>query len=650
MYKSVFSRLPSSLILTTLVICLIATAEGGPTRRRSQSNQASLPSRSLLDLRGSDNTIPSSPPWFYPNAFQAWPDCVSSQLGSCLWDTSQLENCSATKCVLLFFGGCTTTATLVNQDCFCTGLSYPTCAGSCITSIERPELLNYMNSTCSSVMGWSGLPGNWTDLLSVQISDLKPWPWIIRNNNSITNEMSQCPTPETNLGVFAATNVAMLLLTPILGRRTVVQRLTFGLLGKAHSQTWLYMGPFMAGLQLVANTINAVLIKSTPGYSDVSVRNLLLLWCTRPRLAWLVIVLAPFQASEVMYLSCAATTLTAEAILQLLSAYTFGTVANFAQGQHFYNLDHRLDNVPYGVEAKLMYAGSLLWLVVILFTLLAIIWSVLGVNKQIALLATFVGITKRPVKRLQRKLEPLLRRTQESHDTLLQYNNILDQHDVDHLQNLRQARFLQVKSCDSVKQSLTDLIRSIEIEGEDYNKAKSNLKRLERRVDQRQGQVDVAGARREVERLWGFLHITSKNNMDLASNSLNDIGSRVRQAQSVIRHNSKIINRDATAGNKGYREMIKRQQRVFQEWKAVENSWILLQKTWEEAASRWRKRFDRFSNAKNPQGKLRDIVTSTLLGMVGCWVAQWIFWIGFVGLYSNQGHVHWLRAMRRAFY
>jgi hypothetical protein len=367
-------------------------------------------------------------------------------------------------------------------------------------------------------------------------------------------------------------------------------------------------------------------------------------------LAWLVIVLAPFQASEVMYLSCAATTLTAEAILQLLSAYTFGTVANFAQGQHFYNLDHRLDNVPYGVEAKLMYAGSLLWLVVILFTLLAIIWSVLGVNKQIALLATFVGITKRPVKRLQRKLEPLLRRTQESHDTLLQYNNILDQHDVDHLQNLRQARFLQVKSCDSVKQSLTDLIRSIEIEGEDYNKAKSNLKRLERRVDQRQGQVDVAGARREVERLWGFLHITSKNNMDLASNSLNDIGSRVRQAQSVIRHNSKIINRDATAGNKGYREMIKRQQRVFQEWKAVENSWILLQKTWEEAASRWRKRFDRFSNAKNPQGKLRDIVTSTLLGMVGCWVAQWIFWIGFVGLYSNQGHVHWLRAMRRAFY
>jgi hypothetical protein len=650
MYKAVFFRLPSSLILTALVICLITTAEGGLTWRRSQSNQASLPSSSPLGPRDSDNTIPSSPPWFYPNAFQAWPDCVSTQLGSCLWNTSQLENCSATKCVMLLFGGCTTTGTLVNQDCFCTGLSYPTCAGSCITSIDRPELLTYMNNTCSSVEGWSGLPGNWTDLLNVQVSDLKPWPWIIRNNNSIINKMPQCPTPETNLGVFAATNVAMLLLTPILGRRTVVQKLTFGLLGKAHSQTWLYMGPFMAGLQLVANTINAVLIKSTPGYSDVSVGNLLLLWCTRPRLAWLVIVLAPFQASEVMYLSCAATTLTAEAILQLLSAYTFGTVANFAQSQHFYNLDHRLDNVPYGVEAKLMYAGSLLWLVVILFTLIAIFWSILGVNKQIGLLATFVGVTKGPVKRLQRKLEPLLRRTQESHDSLLKHNSILDQHHFDHLQNLRQARFHQVKSCDSVKESLTDLIRSIEIEEKDYNKTKSNLKRLERRVDQNLGQVDVAGARQEVERLRGVLRRTSNFNVNLASNSLNGIGSRVRQAQSVIRHKSKIINHNVTAGNKSYREMIKRQQKVLQEWKAVENSWILLQKIWEEVALRWQKRLDRFSDATNPQGKLRDVVTSTLLGMVGCWVAQWIFWIGFVGLYSNQGYIHWLRTMRRAFY
>jgi hypothetical protein len=106
----------------------------------------------------------------------------------------------------------------------------------------------------------------------------------------------------------------------------VVEWITFGRLGKAHSGSWKFMGPFMAVLQLLVNIANALIIKSLPGYSQVDVKTLVLLWCTRPRMAWMVIILIPYQAEEVMYFNCAASSLFSELILQLLSSYTFGTM------------------------------------------------------------------------------------------------------------------------------------------------------------------------------------------------------------------------------------------------------------------------------------------------------------------------------------
>ncbi|KAM7212645.1 hypothetical protein V8F06_011973, partial [Rhypophila decipiens] len=187
-----------------------------------------------------------------------------------------------------------------------------------------------------------------------------------------------CPSPESNLGVFAAVNLAMLLLTPILGRRTVVAKLSFGVLGKAHSQGWILMGPITACMHTAANLINVALIRATPGYESASVAMLTMLWFTRPRLAWLVIALVVFQADEAMYLSCAATTLTAEILLQLLTAYVMGSVANHARRQSFYSLSHGrdiLEAVPRGGgDALAMDAGALLWHVVVVVMIYAVAW------------------------------------------------------------------------------------------------------------------------------------------------------------------------------------------------------------------------------------------------------------------------------------
>src|SRR5438045_1787614 len=182
----------------------------------------------------------------------------------------------------------------------------------------------YLNKTCGSIeepnpwSPWNGLPSNWTALLSPSLAELRPWPAVVVSNNiSLLN----CPTPAANLGVFAGTNVAMLILTPLLGRRKVVSRLTFGFLGKPHSQGWMLMGPLSAGLQVSANAVNLALIRATPGYEGARIRDLMMLWLSRPRLAWLAVFLIVFEADEAMYFSCAATTLAAEVILQILSSY-----------------------------------------------------------------------------------------------------------------------------------------------------------------------------------------------------------------------------------------------------------------------------------------------------------------------------------------
>jgi len=106
-------------------------------------------------------------------------------------------------------------------------------------------------------------------------------------------------------------------------------------------------------------------------------------------------MLVLFQTGQAIYLSVAATTLTAEIILQFLLAYMMGHVAHFARQQGFYVpgfsdmiLSARDTDVTEregqpGRDAILMYAGALLWLVVVAFTLAVVIKAILDVNVAI---------------------------------------------------------------------------------------------------------------------------------------------------------------------------------------------------------------------------------------------------------------------------
>lgn len=211
-----------------------------------------------------------------------------------------------------------------------------------------------------------------------------PWHWRLEPDICLpnVNYTEKCPSNAAKLGIFAAVNAAMLIATLILGRRTFINKLTCGWLGAAHSKWWFVSAIVVVALQLVSNLLNAILIRRVPGYSHISIGGLTMLWCTRPRVSWLAVLLISVSAEEAMYFSTAASSLLAEIILQMLGSYYMGVIANYGTKSHFYQGSlHDAQRMKY---AQMMYAGSLLWLLVIAIAIGALAWSALHVNKVIA--------------------------------------------------------------------------------------------------------------------------------------------------------------------------------------------------------------------------------------------------------------------------
>jgi hypothetical protein len=242
-----------------------------------------LVSQSKLVLR---DTIPSSPPWVgsFPNP----PACVpTSSTDDCPWDQALVDFCSATQCTATLAGGCMIYAKVVDAGCVCANLTQNRCQRTCTLWWQRASVLTWMNQTCTQLGNWTGLASDWKYQLNVLVSDLAPSAWGVKRQNSSSvaagDSILTCPSSTAKLGLFAAVNVAMAILVPILGRRTIVHRATFGRLGRPHSRGWLLTGPVTIFLHLLSNTLNALMIKNTAGYSNVSIWRLVLLWCTRPR-------------------------------------------------------------------------------------------------------------------------------------------------------------------------------------------------------------------------------------------------------------------------------------------------------------------------------------------------------------------------------
>jgi hypothetical protein len=132
------------------------------------------------------------------------------------------------------------------------------------------------------------------------------------------------------------------------------------------------MGAAIVALHLFANSINAMLVQSTPGHTNIPITQLILLWCSMPRSTWLTILLTILQPPKTTaFPTILAGYLFAETILQLLSASHMLTTISYGWHHAFYtNKMVVLDPLP---SAKAMYIGALLWLLIVIVALVLVL-------------------------------------------------------------------------------------------------------------------------------------------------------------------------------------------------------------------------------------------------------------------------------------
>lgn len=289
-----------------------------------------------------------------------WPSCVK-ELPERV--TRLAQHCATDACGIDSDGYCKVRRT-VDRACMCRHLSFETCGDSCQNFETRITYANWLHDLCGEVQDWHGLPDNWRQLAAPTVLEMIPWQWTIKPSNDDT----KCGSNSWILGSFILVNVATFL-AALNGRGAEIHG--FALRFPRISQSsWFATGISIAGLQLLVNWINALLIQGTLGFEDIPVTQLMFFWCSMPRLAWLTFLLIGLQPFYEVDFSAAKASLFAEMILQTLSAYYMVLTVIYGLQHNFYF--RSLDGVKGGQSAKFMYTGALLWLAIIA---VSIVWS-----------------------------------------------------------------------------------------------------------------------------------------------------------------------------------------------------------------------------------------------------------------------------------
>lgn len=304
-----------------------------------------------------------------------------------------------------FGEGCwNATSTAEQIPCFCSALARTSCPGLCTAKQEAKDYIHWIQDFCDPDLNYfhfqredkygrynrafiwpdrdavytnAGLGSYDTAGMGPYNGSLFPWTWRISPDPAATSTV-HCPSTSLKLGSFAAINLVIGALSIVFGRRSVVRRVTCGMFGQPGSRVRPLMGVISALLNILANYINALLIKRIPSFSDIPVGNLVIFWCTRPRIAWIATALVFVDRQESMYFSIAASSMLSEIILQCCAAVYMGITVQFARVRGLYK-KNALHGVPDADSAQLMYDGTMLWLVSIGFAYLIVILSLLGV-------------------------------------------------------------------------------------------------------------------------------------------------------------------------------------------------------------------------------------------------------------------------------
>lgn len=245
------------------------------------------------------------------------------------------DECSTQACGIKSSGYCEISRA-IDRACYCRHISYESCGDLCQSFETRIDYVNWLQYVCGDLQNWHGFPGDWRHLAAPTAVDMIPWKWTIKPFvNSIPHRGSfdaaeECSSNAGKLGSIALVHAA-----------TILAALCLPGLGLRHNYavSWILKGMIIAGSQLLANAINAVLIQQTPGYEDAPIVDLVLLWCSIPRITWVIFVLIGLKPLNEVNFDTIRSILFSEIVLQGLSSYYMMNTIDYGRAHNFNKID-----------------------------------------------------------------------------------------------------------------------------------------------------------------------------------------------------------------------------------------------------------------------------------------------------------------------
>ncbi|KAG5766653.1 hypothetical protein H9Q69_007938 [Fusarium xylarioides] len=137
---------------------------------------------------------------------------------------------------------------------------------------------------------------------------------------------------------------------------------------------WILGGVLLGCIHLLANLANATIVQATTDYENVPAVQLMLLWCSLPRLSWLPISSHGTKNPEFQDMTSSMSAMFAETILQAFSFYHMCLTVNYGRIHGFYfGALSRATRSPF---AALMFGGALAWLFIVAMMAVPIIRTI----------------------------------------------------------------------------------------------------------------------------------------------------------------------------------------------------------------------------------------------------------------------------------
>jgi predicted TIM-barrel fold metal-dependent hydrolase len=342
----------------------------------------------------------------------------------------------------------------------------------------------------------------------------------------------------------------------------------------------------------------------------------------------------------------AASTLVAEVAMQIIGSVYMGLATQYARKQKFYRIG-MLTGVPRGKDALVMYAGSLLWLTVIAFAILACLSSVLGVSQYVASLGQLIKGASRKAHKQRKRCETTMTRLLRAKQKAVNFEAL-------HRESLRQTYQNQPKSSDEYEELIRcwrettrmgrRLVGYIDKDQPEFHKEEMKMEKLRKRRDKinargqrHQYPALMTEARRSIadfEQSRNYMNSLPPQELETIQNVnwISEALERVRIMRSTTVLNFEYAQEDDMA-------MITPPTAALNvlahEMETLKNLWVKLESVLEALSKAWAEQHrarqqEEAKRHEDPTSRLRKMAARTVVGMIGCWIAQWIWWIGYI--------------------